>query len=980
MPAESPTAEFFRQAVAEAQRYGEDPWVFLRELGQNSRDAQAGKIQVHSEQKASEVILTFSDDGLGMTLEHARAYLFRLYASSKESEASSAGRFGVGFWSVLRFAPTRIEIHSRCESEAWGVGLRGDLDAWERIGCRRQKRGTSIVLARPLADRSVEDFEDELHRALVRYLAHLRTAGRKPRPLPVRFDGRVIERPFQLDGPGSLRFKEGPIEGVVGFGPRPAYVLYARGLPVLQGVFLDELQGQRTRARTPVEREGVAPVYLLNGDDLDVVLSRQSVVDNRALKELIRVARQRFEELVSRTIDGAVKSSWPRRGLQALGRALGVFTRGPLWMRLGTAVLGLLLVGGLLGLSVAWWGRGAGGESHEPLANTYNPKAPLAEVRSKALRFSQRDASPAPWIATHSPGDGGGLRAGTVIEGDSGSGWQLRYRSNKDLMFRQRLLDRYESGHGFQYSSERGPWFEPWRKRVLPAAVQIELRTGGRPGWHILPIPSGYMPVEGTGEIAGETVEIQVNNQGLARGQIPKGALDPLRYQVAPTSIWHAELNDLRDFMLRDPGAHLPPAFELRIRQIAKLPISERVAAAIALVQERMAYDRSAATAVEYARRLDGKHAWAEVVLDIGVGDCDVINGLLVLSLRKLGIPARLVAGFGGSEGRARAGVHAWVEVLQDEQLLVLDASLGARQLSTASVHPGTGSVSSLPADLGSVPSASIQAKPVGLEGNSGPLVAAMLILGALLAVIALLLTLATLGRSSDLAVINDDSKRRQLLAGMAADALKRPQAWRDVRGIWHRAYLPCLGGSAISLAKLVRLCKQDRAFSGSATVDLAVEAHSCGQVVLAADDPQFGRLYSLTAGLRDLDELARLYADDSERGLQLSFVRELDRLLRATRTGVLFRLSAGLEASIICRDVDLRPIRPGRRSAWPQRFVAIGSRSDWWGSLVLLFKQDPKLATVVAVDQLVADSRLLEPHAEQIRRLAARRALELDP
>ena len=175
-------------------------------------------------------------------------------------------------------------------------------------------------------------------------------------------------------------------------------------------------------------------------------------------------------------------------------------------------------------------------------------------------------------------------------------------------------------------------------------------------------------------------------------------------------------------------------------------------------------------------------------------------------------------------------------------------------------------------------------------------------------------------------------------------------------------------------------MCKQDRAFAGSATVDLAVEAYSCGQVVLAADDPQFGRLYSHTAGLRDLDELARLYADDSNRGFQRSLVRELDRLLRAARTDLVCRLCAGLEESMICRDVDLRPIRPGRRSGWPQRFVAIGSRSAWWGSMVVLFNQDPKLATVLAVDQLVADSRLLEPHAERIRRLAARGALELDP
>jgi DNA mismatch repair ATPase MutL len=36
--------------------------------------------------------IVFEDDGAGMSLADARAHLFRLYASSKEQEADSAGR------------------------------------------------------------------------------------------------------------------------------------------------------------------------------------------------------------------------------------------------------------------------------------------------------------------------------------------------------------------------------------------------------------------------------------------------------------------------------------------------------------------------------------------------------------------------------------------------------------------------------------------------------------------------------------------------------------------------------------------------------------------------------------------------------------------------------------------------------------------------------------------------------------------------
>ena len=113
MTGQDSSAEFLRRAAAEAERYGEDPYVFLRELGQNARDASAGRIRVSMRSEDDRAWLIFSDDGRGMSLEHARAYLFRLYASSKEAEVASAGRFGVGFWSVLRWAPVRIEVHSR---------------------------------------------------------------------------------------------------------------------------------------------------------------------------------------------------------------------------------------------------------------------------------------------------------------------------------------------------------------------------------------------------------------------------------------------------------------------------------------------------------------------------------------------------------------------------------------------------------------------------------------------------------------------------------------------------------------------------------------------------------------------------------------------------------------------------------------------------------------------------------------------------
>src|SRR5262245_49937761 len=109
-----PTGSEFRvRARAEADRYGPDPWVFVRELLQNARDAGATHVEFVAEVRAGRWLLRCRDDGEGMTFQHARRYLFSLYASSKEQRRDQVGRFGVGFWSILRFEPERIVIRSR---------------------------------------------------------------------------------------------------------------------------------------------------------------------------------------------------------------------------------------------------------------------------------------------------------------------------------------------------------------------------------------------------------------------------------------------------------------------------------------------------------------------------------------------------------------------------------------------------------------------------------------------------------------------------------------------------------------------------------------------------------------------------------------------------------------------------------------------------------------------------------------------------
>ena len=73
---------FLRRARLEAERYGADPWVFVREFTQNARDAGASRVEIHVAPTSQGTSLTFVDEGAGMSWNHAQRFLFSSYSSS----------------------------------------------------------------------------------------------------------------------------------------------------------------------------------------------------------------------------------------------------------------------------------------------------------------------------------------------------------------------------------------------------------------------------------------------------------------------------------------------------------------------------------------------------------------------------------------------------------------------------------------------------------------------------------------------------------------------------------------------------------------------------------------------------------------------------------------------------------------------------------------------------------------------------------
>ncbi len=203
-------SDFRRRAFFEARRYGGDAWVFVRELLQNSRDAGATRVDLTVERRRGVDRIVCRDNGCGMSFEHARQYLFTLYASSKADQRNTAGRFGIGFWSVLRFEPDEVVVRSAPAGESgWQLRLSGDLE--EVDYCERSLgAGTEIELVRPARG---ADCEPAVWNAVRRDARHLRCRDRDDRILEVFVNSRLATAEIGLEPPSLSSSRSGVSAG-----------------------------------------------------------------------------------------------------------------------------------------------------------------------------------------------------------------------------------------------------------------------------------------------------------------------------------------------------------------------------------------------------------------------------------------------------------------------------------------------------------------------------------------------------------------------------------------------------------------------------------------------------------------------------------------------------------------------------------------------------------------------------------------------
>lgn len=984
---------FRERARLEADRYGPDPWIFVRELLQNSRDAGATHVQLTVGRSEPHEWVACYDDGEGMTLEHARRYLFALYASSKEHDKNQAGKFGVGFWSVLRFEPVAITIRSRPrDGQAWGIRLSGDLERAEYVA-PPDRSGTEIVLERAAGDGRL------LHRvrdAVWQSARYLHTRDDVDTPLPITINGRSANEPFALGAP-STSFRSRSVRGVVGLGPAPRVELFCRGLRVRSAACLEDLVApagrhtSRMRVQFPELPGGLAPQALLESNALEVMLSRSDARDNRALGRLVKMAQRELERLIEEQLAHARPQPWYRRLWDRAATRL----RDSLALRtlLGAATGGVVAVA----ISLWLWGPSAG-----PTVKVEVPAAEGDPATVAGGSLPAGSAAPRPYS------DLGQRYRGPrvdVLAPGSAEPILLRYApAEAQLHFAALTFPRLaDDGSPMHDSIARAT--DPYvAATCIDDCTDVALPIRSTGGAVRIPVPTGHRVVAKSLRLDDRPLELRASAEGHPSVELAAGVAGVLRYQTVAA---------------RDPDPpraaglpSLPTKLARLTREVRATPVDLRVDRLIRFVRDEVRYDRSSEMAHRHTELRAGGVGFVERTMAIGAGDCDVQNGLLVALMQSSGVPARLAVGYLGVDGRVLPWLHAWAEYLgSDGRWHIADASdtPDARPLPAGAGAPtGPGPIAdgaaalpgdpiddaawddagplvaaseapaddegyaTAPASLDTVAptdasstspdpeDASVRAAIERVDARWPWLMPSIPLLLATIAGLALMR-----GRTRRDTKLDDSADLSRLLQGV----LQQPGAFGHMSALFHRPLVPLVGGGAISLQRARELASRGRLYSSEVRAPLAGRAARAGAAVLDVHAAE-GRTVADALGAVDLDRWDGRLAGSWTTPLVDAVNQALQRTGEPWSVRLVSQVTGGVAT------IDLAPLRAKVSGFRGTRAVIADADAAWMLEAEALFATAPRAAVFAVLDELAERLDLPEERRAPLLAGGARAAL----
>jgi hypothetical protein len=798
--------------------------VFVRELLQNARDAGATRVAFSIEGEAGRDRIRCRDDGCGMTFEHARRYLFTLYASSKRHEKGVAGRFGIGFWSVLRFDPETISVRSRTAGgEGWEVMLDGSLDSATVASCVMLP-GTEIVLERLAGEGAGEA---EVMRVIRGDARFLRLRGDPERRLEVTVNGRPVSADFGLPPP-SLEFRQPGLRGAVALSVEPGVEVFAHGLRVRRAAFLDELLtgGDRDRRSSAELPDGLVPRVLLDSDRLQVLMARGEAREDRVLRRLVGTARRELARLVRAELDRQAPQGRLARTLEWI--ATGARLRSVRWIG-GTVAMGVLI--GILfgiGLPYAEWSvPGVRRVEGQRGTSQSRPSASSVEIVRRPLR------------------DVAAAYGGPTVDAlDHLSAVDLAYRPvSAHPLFAVLRLTGLDATGGPQTGIADNDLVGYRGSPCVGECLEVEVRIAASSGVLRLPVASGHLIDPATVRLDGEPIAVRATPAGEPAVVLERETRGTLSYRSTPS----------RGVGTLQVGGwpRLPDAVARRADRLLALPVAQRVEEAEDSVRSWIVYDRSPATAARHDdAAMEGTPVF-ERALMIGAGDCDVQNALLAAVLDRAGVPSRLVIGFIGSDGRTRPGLHAWVEYLEDGGWQVADSSTTAGPVGPPEQPWTAAPETDIVAGSDEQVAADDASGAPSRVGGGGLRVAgvAALALALVVVVIGRVRWMRRGGWARRVTAPDDGADMARLLRG----ALLRPQAYTNVGALYSRPLVPTVDGRTLSLHRIQRFARGGRLYRSDRQSSVARDAARRGLPVIDASRDE-GRCVADLLGARDLD------------------------------------------------------------------------------------------------------------------------------
>ena len=608
---------FFQRARYEAQRYGEDPWVFLREMVQNSRDARATEIRVETRERNGQQYIICEDNGDGMSLEDLDRYLLRLYASSKEEESGSIGFFGVGFWSILLFNPATIQVSSSRDGQSRSIEINCETRTLRQIESNPPQQGTRIVLIRPKANSKLPSFAEKVRERLAYYAAHVRPFPGKDE-LALLFNGQAINQVFPNPTHMSKRFKNRRFDGVLGFDEAPSVRIYKGGILVRDLATLDEVIPKRP-SEVAYSGWGFYPVIKLNIDRLQVLMDRKQVFEDKELYEAVAYCERMLIKAHAQLVRHLFPMNWMNQCLKFGSQLKGY--------RLWT----LLVLVALLVLVFAF-----------PIDLPQRPGAFLTTPSAGPQRASQVRMEVDQILNNWQ---------GSLIDSTQTQeiAWDFSHSGNQSLLFRIGTLGIFDSVRGLLPESVQPNRTYPDFAEKAGPKVEVNMGVSSGGTYLALPLPPDHVVLAHSAFLDRDQLHLFQDRQGFPVVWVEKPGR--LSYQIQAQAAEKPPLTY--------PSADIPwpEPYQSALSQTTGTPTSERVRQLTNLVTSELTYTRLPSVAESFKQN---RAPWVAKVIQSGGGDCDILNGMLVMMMRAAGIPADLSIGVVTSQGKPRSALHAW--------------------------------------------------------------------------------------------------------------------------------------------------------------------------------------------------------------------------------------------------------------------------------------------------------------------------------